>query len=104
MSITREQNIEIYTDALMARDNKTISLQQFRNAQLKYLQVIKDIELKEFPIEHFNEYGVCKHCNWCSEFPHSHAIHSTGSGCKYMETYFDITFDEDGEVFCNEKN
>jgi hypothetical protein len=104
MSIAEEQNIETYMNALIARDNKTISLEQFRIAQLKYHQVIEDIRLKEFPAEHFNEYGVCRHCSWRSEFPHSHAIHSTENACKYMETYFDITFDEDGDVFCNKKH
>lgn len=103
MSITEEEHFRNYLDAMCAKDNRTITPEQFHIEELNYLKVIKEIEEKECPPEHFDEYRVCKHCGWRSEFPHSHAIQSMHKSCKFMKTHYKVYIDEDGEVICEEK-
>ena len=102
MSITEEQNIENYTRALIACDKGEMTNRQFCKERLKYFNIIREREEKEFPPEHFND-GVCKHCQWRSEFPHSHATQSMHKPCKFMKLNYKVYIDEDGEVVCEEK-
>lgn len=103
MSITEEQNTENYLDAMRSRDNGTITLEQFHIEKFKYFEIIREREERECPPEHFDENGVCKYCGWRCEFSHSHAIQSMHNSCKYMEKYYKVYVDEDGEVICEKK-
>ena len=37
-------------------------------------------------------------CGWFSEFPESHIEHSKWSGCEYISSKYDLSYDSDGEL------
>jgi hypothetical protein len=55
-------------------------------------------ELIDYPPKYFNDYGFCTHCGWNPVESHSHVEHDVT--CKYMNKYYDISIDEDGELYC----
>ena len=55
-------------------------------------------DLINYPPKYFTNRGFCRHCGWNPVESHSHCEHDMT--CKYMNKYYDIYQDEDGEIHC----
>jgi hypothetical protein len=63
------------------------------------LKLIDTIQETQDIKDSFNDYGMCKHCGWCCEYPESHIMHAMwGDGCKYIKAMYHVWIDEDGEI------